>query len=196
MLDVNCYLVWDETAKEALILDPGDDADRIERELRTQGLTPKGILLTHGHVDHIRGVPGLARALGLPVWLHTAELPLYTSPQNALLPWLPAAEGLPEPARALPQAAGLTYRMLETPGHTPGGVSYYFADSATVFTGDTLFAGAIGRTDLPGGDTGVLLRSIRAELLVLPPSTVVYPGHGPETTIGDEAAENPFLIPV
>jgi glyoxylase-like metal-dependent hydrolase (beta-lactamase superfamily II) len=193
LLGVNCYLVWDETSRAGLVIDPGDEPERIAAVLREQRIEPRGILLTHAHVDHIRGLPALAAALRLPVWVHPADRTLYRSPANALPPWLPAASGLPEPVSEPPIVPGLDYRILPTPGHTPGGVCYHIPAAALLFTGDTLFAGAVGRTDLPGGDAAALLDSIRTRLLSLPPATVVLPGHGPASTVAAEAQGNPYL---
>jgi glyoxylase-like metal-dependent hydrolase (beta-lactamase superfamily II) len=191
-LEVNCYLVWADGAASALVIDPGAEPAKIEAALARHGLKPAAVLLTHGHVDHIGAVGALAAKHGIPVWLHPAEMTLYRSPANALSPWIPAVRDLPEPAGEIPSVPGLAFSVLETPGHTRGGVCYYFADSATVFTGDTLFAGSVGRTDLPGGDAATLQRSIQ-KLLELPPETAVFPGHGEPTTIGDEATGNPFI---
>ena len=196
MLEVNCYLVWQEDSREALVIDPGDDVERIAASIAEHELCPRAILLTHAHVDHIRAVPGIAKLFGIPVWCHARERELYASPANALLPWLPAAEGLPEPSHALPSVSGLEYTVLETAGHTPGGVCYYFPAAGMLFSGDTLFQDSIGRADLPGGNADVLLRSIRERLLCLPPETKVYPGHGAATTIGAEARLNPYLAPI
>ncbi len=193
-LEVNCYLVWADGAESALVIDPGAEPAKIEAALARLGLKPAAVLLTHGHVDHIGAVGALASKHGIPVWVHPDEMKLYRSPANALPPWIPAVQDLPEPAKEIPAVPGLAFSVLETPGHTRGGVCYYFADSAAVFTGDTLFAGSIGRTDLPGGDAATLQRSIR-KLLELPPDTAVFPGHGEPTTIGDEAACNPFIEP-
>jgi len=136
----------------------------------------------------------VAREFAIPVYVHPGDAGLYGSPQNALLPWLPAAEGLPKPVGTPPVAAGLICEVLPTPGHTPGGVCYHFAAAGKVFAGDTLFQGSIGRADLPGGDLQSLLRSIQTRLLSLPADTVVYPGHGDPTTIGRERAGNPYLV--
>lgn len=193
LLGVNCYLVWDEHSSTGLVIDPGDEPERITGMIRQQGVTPRAILLTHAHVDHIRGVGGVAAAFAIPVWLHPADRPLYASPANALPPWLPAAEGLPAPCPELPALPELPVRVLHTPGHTPGGVCYHLPAAGMLFTGDTLFQDSIGRTDLPGGDAAALLRSIRTQLLPLPPATRVCPGHGAETTLGAEAAANPYL---
>ena len=192
-LDVNCYLVWADGAASALVIDPGAEPAKIETALARHGLVPAAILLTHGHVDHIGAVGALAAKYGMPVWLHPNEMSLYRSPANALPPWVPAAQDLPEPVAALPSVPGLAFTVIETPGHTRGGVCYYFADSATLFTGDTLFCGSVGRTDLPGGNADLLTDSIREKLLRLPPETKVYPGHGGATRIGDEATGNPFI---
>jgi len=194
MLQVNCYLVWVEDSREALVIDPGDEGERIAAGIADRKLCPRAVLLTHGHVDHIRAVPVITKLFGVPVWCHLRERELYASPANAVLPWMPAAEGLPEPGGVLPSVPGLEYAVLETPGHTPGGVCYHFPAAGMLFSGDTLFQDSIGRADLPGGDPDVLLKSIRERLLCLPPETRVYPGHGAPTTIGAEARLNPYLL--
>ncbi|OGV70770.1 MAG: hypothetical protein A3K19_28690 [Lentisphaerae bacterium RIFOXYB12_FULL_65_16] len=193
MLAVNCYLVWDDNARETLIVDAGDEADRIIEAIRKLSIKPVGILQTHGHVDHILALRSLVDEFAIPVYVHPDEHALYYSPANSLLPWVPAARNLPKPADTPPQAAGLPYAVIHTPGHTPGGVCYHFADAAVLFSGDTLFHGSIGRTDLTGGDMNALLTSIRTKLLPLPANTTVYPGHGPTTTIGEEKEINPFV---
>lgn len=193
VLEVSCYLVWESESGEALIIDPGDDASTVIEVIQTEGLKPVAVFLTHAHVDHIRGVPGVAGEYGIPVILHESDHGLYHSPNNALLPWIPAAEKLPEPGD-MPVFAHLPeLRVIHTPGHTQGGVCLYFPSESILFSGDTLFAGSIGRTDFPGGDADQLIQSIHTRLLQLPEDTIVYPGHGLSTTIGDEKATNPFI---
>jgi len=186
VLQVNCYVVWNTDVNEALIIDPGDEPEKIVERIRQVGVTPKGILLTHAHVDHIRGVSGVASAFGIPVWCHAGDRVMYGNPENAILPWIPAAENLPALAAEEPSATGLSYRVLHTPGHTPGGGCYYFEQAKALFSGDTLFQGTYGRTDFPGGNAETLFRSLRETLLVLPHDTTVLPGHGMPTNIAAE----------
>ena len=193
MLEVNCYLVWEPVAKHGFVIDPGGDAEKIEARIEALGIVPRGILLTHAHVDHIHGVPRLARKYGVDVSLHPEDHDLYRSPQNELPPWLPSVKNLPAPGKVPHDLDGLQYQVYHTPGHTRGGVCYYFPDAGVIFTGDTLFRGGVGRTDLPGGNHGQLVKSIHEKLLGLPPGTVVYPGHGPASTIVRETTQNPFL---
>lgn len=192
-LGVNCYLLWNPATLDALVVDPGDDAPEILIACQRRGVQVRGILLTHAHVDHIRGVGAVAAACHAPVLLAAADWPMYRSPANCLLPWVAAAENLPEPSAVSATLPGLEFETIPTPGHTPGGVCYHFPASGLVLTGDTLFAGSIGRTDFPGGDHETLQRSLQHLLHMLPPLTRVFPGHGEPTTIGDERRDNPFL---
>ena len=193
-LQVNSYVLWNSN-HDGLIVDPGAEPDKILACVRQHGVRPTAILLTHGHVDHIGAVPHIAAAFDIPVILHRADHPLYGSPSNALPPWLPPVEGLPQAVATEENRIDGAWALsiLPTPGHTPGSVSYYFPGDACAFSGDALFSGSIGRTDLPGGDHEQLRSSLLRELMALPPQTRVYPGHGPRTTIGEEAASNPFL---
>ena len=193
LLAVNCYLIHAEGSAEALIIDPGDEAAELAGEIEGAGLTLKGILLTHGHFDHLGAVPGLVERFRVPVYIHPGDAGLYASPLNCMPPWFSAVEGLPAPAVELPTAAGLSLTVLPTPGPTPGGVCYYFAAEKVVFSGDTLFAGSVGRTDFPGGNVADLMASIRTVLFRLPDDTRVLAGHNSPTTIGTERTTNPFV---
>ena len=192
----NCYLVWEEESKQAIFVDPGDEAQRLIGTARTLGLDVKGVFNTHGHIDHAGAAAEVCAAFGVPFAMHPADAFLL--------------EGLPEQARmfglppmAVPRldrelADGSTFavgsaagEVIHTPGHTPGGVCFRF--DGVVFVGDTLLAGSIGRPDLPGGSTRQLLTSIRDRLLVLPEGTRALSGHGPATSIGTEKKHNPFL---
>ncbi len=196
-LEVNCYLLANPRRGWGLVIDPGDEAERLISRIKQLDFAPSAILLTHAHVDHIRGVSSLAAAFSCPVWLHPADHELYHSPANGLPPWLPAAENLPRPISAVPpNETGPAFSVLHTPGHSPGSCCFYFEEESVLFCGDTLFAGSVGRTDLPGGDQAQLLNSIRQQLLPLPPRTRVMPGHGPPTTIEEEKSNNPFLAQV
>jgi len=186
VLSVNCFLAWNPETKEAYVVDPGSDADRIQERIAALGLTPRAILLTHGHVDHILAVPALAAKWQIPVWIHPQDIPLFQSPDNALLPWIPAAENLPVPVPEIPAVAGLEFTLLHTPGHTRGGVCFYFPKQKIALTGDTLFKGTYGRTDFPGGSQTQMINSIQNILFKLPDDTRIFPGHHAASTIGNE----------
>jgi len=190
-LGENAYLV--ETPEGAVFIDPGDEAPRLLALAQEAGLTPRAILLTHAHFDHLGAVAPLVEALGLPVFLHPLDLPLYQrAPEMAALFGLAVP---PPPPKVEPLEEGMEVFGLEVfhlPGHSPGHVAFLDREGGQVFSGDLLFRGGIGRYDLPGADPRALFASLR-RLLTLPPTTQVHPGHGPSTTLGLEAQTNPFL---
>lgn len=192
----NSYLVIDETTAECAIVDPGEEAGLILYKVAQEAVRPVGIWLTHAHVDHVMGVGRVRAATGAPVWLHPADRPLYDRVAQQAAAFGLEAEQPPPPDGAwahgaVARAGGLEFSVRHTPGHSPGSVA--LVGEGVVFSGDVLFQGSIGRTDLPGGDFETLIGSIERELLVLPDATIVYSGHGPQTTIGAERRSNPFL---
>jgi hydroxyacylglutathione hydrolase len=197
-LQCNCTLLGDEDTGEAIVVDPGDEVSRIYRRMSDLGLKLKQILVTHAHIDHVGGALKLKHLTGAPILLNENDLPLLKM-MEAQAAWL----GVPTPEVAAPDASledgmrvGLERypaNVLFTPGHTQGSVCLHFEPLNMVLAGDTLFAGSIGRTDLPGGNSRQILDSIMSRLLVLPDETRVIPGHGPATTIGAERNGNPFL---
>jgi len=194
----NTYVVGDEATGEGVLIDPGDEAARIALAVERTGLEISRILITHAHIDHVGAVAGLAEEYACPVFMHAeAEPMLRALPQQALMMGMrfgkvPTVDGYIADEQEI-EVGGLRLRALYTPGHAPGHLAFHVAEEGVVFAGDALFAGSIGRTDLPGGSMEGLLRSIEERLLVLPDETRVLSGHGPETTIGAEKATNPFL---
>ena len=194
----NCAILADEDTKEAFLIDPGDEPGIILGEIERLKVTVKAILITHAHLDHVSALAEVKDALQVPAYMHPGEQDLYDS-----LAEQAAMFGLPAPRKTTidhPLAEGdtltlgrYTFKVLETPGHSPASVSFYIPEAHRVIAGDTLFRRSIGRTDLPGGSHQRLLKSIRTKLLILPPDTEVYSGHGPETTIGEETKYNPHL---
>lgn len=192
----NCYLVIDETSGECAVVDPGEEAGLILHKIEQAGARVVGIWLTHAHLDHVMGVARVQAATGAPVWLHPADRPLYDRVSQQAVAFGLQAEQPPPPDGAwvhgaVARVGRLAFGVRHTPGHSPGSVA--LVGEGVVFVGDVLFQGSIGRTDLPGGDFETLIASIGRELLVLPDSTIVYSGHGYETTIGAERRSNPFL---
>jgi hydroxyacylglutathione hydrolase len=205
-LQCNCSILGDETSHEAIVVDPGDDIPRILALLAKHSLTVKQIVITHAHIDHIAGAHRLKQLTGAPILYNQNDLPLVKM-MDIQAGWL----GVPTPVVSNPDDTlddgkliaigasaernqqGLTGLILHTPGHTEGSVCLYLPDQTLLLAGDTLFAGSVGRTDLPGGNTSKLLHSIHERLLTLPDEVAVIPGHGPRTTIGSERASNPFL---
>ncbi|WP_408006747.1 MBL fold metallo-hydrolase [Pseudalkalibacillus sp. A8] len=198
-VQANCYLLWNGQ-REALIIDPGSEADRINQEIEGLGLKPVAILLTHAHFDHIGALDEVRSRWKAPVYLHKEELKWLGNPDLNGSSFFPMVQSvvMNEADHVLKggqdlEVGSFTFKVLHTPGHSPGSVSFYFKESDLVVSGDALFMGSIGRTDLPGGDHKLLLKSIHNQLLSLDEETLVLSGHGPSTTIGDEMNSNPFL---
>ncbi|MEU7894983.1 MBL fold metallo-hydrolase [Nonomuraea sp. NPDC049152] len=200
----NCYLVAPAAGEECVIVDPGQDAvDGVDDLLREHRLKPVAVLLTHGHLDHVWSVAPVCGARDIPAWIHPEDRHLLSDPAAG---WSPTSSQLfggitlsePDDVRelsdgAVMELAGMEFVVDHTPGHTRGSVSFRLPPEEIMFSGDLLFAGSIGRSDLPGGDYPTILRSLAAKCLPLPDETVVLPGHGPQTTIGRERASNPYL---
>jgi glyoxylase-like metal-dependent hydrolase (beta-lactamase superfamily II) len=192
----NCFLVGCPETKEALVVDPGDDAEEILGRAEELGLSVKAIVLTHGHVDHVCAAPAVKEATGAEILLHADDVPLLEHGREmaAMFGWFVSRS--PTADRTIAEgdevkAGTLSFRVLHTPGHSPGGIC--LVGDSCAFVGDLIFAGSIGRCDLPGGSERVLLKAVREKIFTLPDETVLYPGHGPETTVGEEKASNPFF---
>jgi hydroxyacylglutathione hydrolase len=194
----NCYIIACPETRESVVIDPGTPDPWLKRILAEEKLMPSTIWLTHGHVDHIGAVGWVQSFTQAPIWIHSAdEAMLYDTHLNGSA-YFGEPVTAPKPDRRLEEGeilsvGNLRFRVLHIPGHSPGSICFNLEQGGHLIAGDTLFAGSIGRTDLPGGDHAALIAAIRTKLLPLPPETVVYPGHGPTTTIGDEKEFNPFL---
>lgn len=200
MFQTNCYVLTNEYG-EGLIIDPGDEAETVNRVLREANVQPLAILLTHAHLDHIGAVDLLREDWQLPVYIHSNESDwLYEPEKNGSLHFPDFEEIVLKPADVIIEKEQMltighfTFSVFETPGHSPGSLSFYFENDKVIFSGDTLFYGSIGRTDLLGGVQEVLLQTIEEKLLTLSDETIVAPGHGYETTVQHEKETNPFLV--
>lgn len=196
----NCFLVADAATKQAILIDPGDEEERIAAVVERASVKVVEIVNTHGHIDHAGAVAALKKMLGVPFAIHPGERAWIEHLAASAVAFGLAPRPTPEVDRDLAhgqplQVGEVTGKVLHTPGHTEGGCCLYFPAQRVVFVGDTLFAGSVGRTDLPGGSTSALIRSIREQLLALEDDVVVFSGHGPETDIGTERRTNPFLRP-
>jgi hydroxyacylglutathione hydrolase len=197
-LQCNCSIIGDETSREAMVIDPGDDIADVLALIQKNNLTVKQIVITHAHIDHVGGAMKLRAATGAPILLNQSDYALLKM-LDVQAAWLGMrSPGAVEIDRSIGdldklQAGSLIADVMHTPGHTEGSVCLYFPDEQKLIAGDTLFAGSIGRTDLPGGSFEKIISSLHDKLLALPDETVVVPGHGPLTTIGEERESNPFL---
>jgi hydroxyacylglutathione hydrolase len=197
-LQCNCSVIGDETTREAMVIDPGDEIEEIVAILGRHHLQVKQIVITHAHIDHVGGAMKLRALTGAPILLNQNDYALLKM-LDVQAGWLGmAAPGKVEIAASLGddeslRAGRLAASVIHTPGHTEGSVCLYFPAEKMLIAGDTLFAGSIGRTDLPGGSFEKIMRSLHQRVLALPDETVVIPGHGPKTTIGEERDDNPFL---
>ncbi|MEA1980871.1 MAG: MBL fold metallo-hydrolase [candidate division Zixibacteria bacterium] len=195
---VNCYLLWDDNG-EGVIIDPGAEKDKIIETVNKAGFSPKAILLTHGHGDHIAAVADIKAKYNIPLYIGNGEEDLLKNPSANVSAYFdepiiaPDADYLLEDKQII-KFGSIEFQILSTPGHSPAGICYLNEKENLLFTGDTLFAGSIGRTDFPGCSTEKLLSSIREKILVLPDGIICFPGHGSHTTVGTERNSNPFLV--
>jgi len=197
-LQCNCSIIGDETTHEAMVIDPGDEIQTVLTVVRKHNLQVKQIVITHAHIDHVGGAMKLRAATGAPILLNQNDYELLKM-LDMQATWI----GVPPPGKVdidqsigqadTVKAGSLTANVISTPGHTEGSICLYFPVEKKLIAGDTLFAGSIGRTDLPGGSFEKIIDSLHDKLLALPDDTVVIPGHGPQTTIGEERENNPFL---
>jgi hydroxyacylglutathione hydrolase len=197
-LQCNCSIIGDETTSEAIVIDPGDEIAGVLEVIAKHNLQVKQIVITHAHIDHVGGAMKLRASTGAPILINENDYALLKM-LDVQAAWLGMQDpGKVEIAQSLSesdkvQAGSLIANVMHTPGHTEGSICLYFPVEQKLIAGDTLFAGSIGRTDLPGGSFDKIIRSLRGKLLALPDETVVVPGHGPLTTIGEERESNPFL---
>ena len=198
-LQCNCSVIGDEAKREAMVIDPGDDIDDVLALIRKHNLQVKQIVITHAHIDHVGGAMKLRAATGAPILLNQNDYALLKM-LDVQAAWIGmVSPGKVEIDRSVTtgesvSVGSLTAQVLHTPGHTEGSICLYLPAEQKLIAGDTLFAGSIGRTDLPGGSMQKIMRSLHGTVLALPDETVVVPGHGPLTTIGDERESNPFLV--
>ena len=198
MIGTNCYLVINEETKETVMVDPGAYPAKVKNAVKEQGLKLKAVLLTHAHFDHIMGLSDVMEDVKVPVYVEEADLPMMTDGESNLSSTYVRGgyrfeEAVPVSDGQRLEIAGFQFRVIHTPGHTPGGCCYYMEQEGVLFSGDTLFQTSVGRSDFPGGSASALVRSVKEKLLVLPEETHVYPGHMEETTIGYEKLHNPFI---
>jgi hydroxyacylglutathione hydrolase len=197
-LQCNCSVIGDESTREAIVIDPGDNIDQILGLIKKHNLQVKQIVITHAHIDHVGGAAKLRAATGAPILLNQNDYALLKM-LDVQAAWI----GMPTPGKVeidssigpsdIVKAGPIEAQVIHTPGHTEGSICLYFPLENKLIAGDTLFAGSIGRTDLPGGSYEKILRSLHDRVLALPDDTIVIPGHGPSTTIGEERESNPFL---
>lgn len=197
LFESNCFIVRNNGGTDVMVVDPGDNAADILAFLRERQYHPNVYLITHGHVDHVSGLAELHRTLPAPVAMHPRDSRWAFSPRAAMPPYYESPNAPSAIERELADGQewtdiGFTYQIIETPGHSPGGVAFYFKKENVLFSGDSLFRGSIGRSDLPGSNPSDLAKSLK-RLMALPDATVVYCGHGPATTIGAERKHNPYL---
>ncbi len=196
-LKTNCYLIVNEETKECVIVDPANCPDYLMNHVKSSGYTPKAILLTHGHFDHVMGIDAWVEVFGIPVYLHADEEEVLADAELNMSTMLRTSYSYQE-VHCLQDGetitlAGVEFRVIHTPGHTKGSCCYYIEDEDVLISGDTLFCQSVGRSDFPTGDAETLVNSIREKLFCLPDDVMVYPGHERQTCIGDEKRLNPFV---
>lgn len=203
-IEENCYIIWDDITKEGAIVDCGawtkSEHARIDDFINENGIKLKYSLQTHMHFDHCLGLGTICRQYGIVPMCHPAEMPIYQAAPDMVQKWfrIDISDNLPQVKASISETSllklgDISIQVLHTPGHTPGGVCYYIPEGRIVLTGDTIFRMGIGRTDLPGGNYQQELESIGNKIFTLPQDTVILPGHGPESTVGEEAESNPYL---